>query len=70
MGLADFVAWVTLALLIGWIAIVLWATVVQIEDEARVKRGGGAADATRRPRDGRRGSAPTREAGRPPGPRG
>ena len=54
MGLAELVAWVMLALLIGWVAIVLWATAVQIDDEARVKRAG-EGDVPRRPRDGRRG---------------
>ena len=35
MELADLVAWVMLALLIGWIAIVLWATMRQVDSEAR-----------------------------------
>jgi hypothetical protein len=70
MGLADFVAWVMLALLIGWIAIVLWATVVQIDDEARVKRGGPATAEARRPRGVRRDSGPARGAGRRPRRRG
>jgi hypothetical protein len=56
MAIADLVAWVMLALLIGWVAIVLWATVVQIDDEARVKRGGDARAARRRPQNGRPGS--------------
>jgi hypothetical protein len=35
MELADFVAWVMLALMIGWIGMVLWATMGQIDSEAR-----------------------------------
>ncbi len=35
MELADLVAWLMLALLIGWIGIVLWATYAQLVAETR-----------------------------------
>lgn len=35
MSLADLVAWVMLAVLIGWLGLVLYATFKQINGEAR-----------------------------------
>ena len=35
MSLAEVVAWVMLAVLIGWLAIVLYATFRQVDGEAR-----------------------------------
>jgi hypothetical protein len=38
MGLAELVAWVMFAVLIGWLGIVLYATANQLDGEAKAKR--------------------------------
>jgi hypothetical protein len=38
MGLAELVAWVMFAVLIGWLGLVLLATFLQLDGEAKTKR--------------------------------
>jgi hypothetical protein len=37
MGLAELVAWAMFAVLIGWLAVVLWATFHQLDGEAKAR---------------------------------